>query len=919
VSTTNGSTTQARPIDVLLGRLERQGMEPQAAGSGQWRSRCPAHEGESRNLSIREEVDGTLLLNCFHRDAGGTPTCSSADIVAALGLQLSDLFPANGDRPRPVGQPREIRPQRERRERPARPSHAYRSPELAIAGTVRRLGPPTQHWVYQDADGHELMRVYRFDHDGKKEFRPVYPHADGWHLGDPPGLLPLYHLDELAAADIVIVTEGEKCADLGRGLGLTATTSAHGAGSPHKTDWSPVADKLVIVVPDHGDQGEGYATAVAALIAEQAPTAEVRIVRLPVTEDGEDIEEWLESLPESWDVDQCRQELERLWFETPRWTPPEPPDDDDLAAPSGFANFKVRIVREVVRHEAGTTTRHVDVEAVHDDGTVALATVKAEDFRAMGWVETDLGMKFVLASGRNVADRFQNAIRVNSFQRGVESKHVYTTLGWERVNGQDVYLHAGGAIGAGGKMDMGVDVSSELGIFRLPDPDPNLLAEAVARVLAIPGHLGPGAESIAAIVMSLPMRAVLGPSRTIPHFSGTTGTLKTSTCVVAVRFFAPSLEHSDSMPLSWSATAAGMERNRYVVGDMVLPIDNLIADGEQSHKDLWKADWVFNSQGDLTGKGRMRADGSTAPRLDPRSCVISTGEVEPRRRSAAGRSVIVEFRPGLIELANLVRCHDDARAGWYAQAMACYVKHLAYGGRLAAARARLRVLTAQYQTEVMAACQGCHPRHAEAIGEWIGAWELFVRFAVAEGALAQDAADACFVQAKAGLIGTLAAQASIQEEGDPGETFLELLKSLLATKRVVLRRTDGSRPGLEIAGACGWEERESQHGRIWEPRPGSTEIGWIDDRWVYLDPNAAHMAVERMARELGRMLGSQRQVQARLAETGRLGSVHEEKHRDGKRRKFSKHIQVEGSRPRCLWLPREEVLDESFNEAGSKS
>ena len=70
------------------------------------------------------------------------------------------------------------------------------------------------------------------------------------------------------------------------------------------------------------------------------------------------------------------------------------------------------------------------------------------------------------------------------------------------------------------------------------------------------------------------------------------------------------------MPLSWSSTAAGLERVRHLARDTLLVIDNLIADGEHASRELWKADWVFNSQGDLTGKGRMRSDLSAAPRLD---------------------------------------------------------------------------------------------------------------------------------------------------------------------------------------------------------------------------------------------------------------------------------------------------------------
>jgi hypothetical protein len=66
------------------------------SGDGQWRALCPAHGSKSRSLSVRE-VDGRVLIHCF---AG----CEVEDILAALGLQFSDLYEQPlGHRLRPVG------------------------------------------------------------------------------------------------------------------------------------------------------------------------------------------------------------------------------------------------------------------------------------------------------------------------------------------------------------------------------------------------------------------------------------------------------------------------------------------------------------------------------------------------------------------------------------------------------------------------------------------------------------------------------------------------------------------------------------------------------------------------------------------------------------------------------------------------
>jgi hypothetical protein len=52
---------------------------------GRWVARCPAHADRSPSLSVRELDDGRVLL----QDFGG---CETGDILAALGLNLADLF-----------------------------------------------------------------------------------------------------------------------------------------------------------------------------------------------------------------------------------------------------------------------------------------------------------------------------------------------------------------------------------------------------------------------------------------------------------------------------------------------------------------------------------------------------------------------------------------------------------------------------------------------------------------------------------------------------------------------------------------------------------------------------------------------------------------------------------------------------------
>ncbi len=71
-----------RPVDRLLARLDRV----REVGPGKWVASSPTREDRHPSLAIRELPDGRVLVHDFAGD-------SAAEIVAAVGLALSDLFP----------------------------------------------------------------------------------------------------------------------------------------------------------------------------------------------------------------------------------------------------------------------------------------------------------------------------------------------------------------------------------------------------------------------------------------------------------------------------------------------------------------------------------------------------------------------------------------------------------------------------------------------------------------------------------------------------------------------------------------------------------------------------------------------------------------------------------------------------------
>jgi len=265
-------------LDDFKSLVEQRG--PVIRDGGDWRGRCAAHDDDGRrgDLTFRAGDDGRIVLHCWRG-------CTAKSVVSALGLQWSDLFSENGhSRPQATAKPKKVYPALH---------------EVIEAIAARLGGSYTCDWTYHDASGDEVMYVVRFDAckalDGKKTYRPVHPVPGGFAEGDPAGPLPLYGLPKLLAdtSSLVFVLEGEKAVDAGRKISLLTTTSAHGAQSPQRTDWQPLAGRDVVILPDCDEPGEKYAATVADILTGLNPAARVKIVRLPGLPDGGDLYDYI--------------------------------------------------------------------------------------------------------------------------------------------------------------------------------------------------------------------------------------------------------------------------------------------------------------------------------------------------------------------------------------------------------------------------------------------------------------------------------------------------------------------------------------------------------------------------------------------------------------------------------------------------
>lgn len=334
-------------LEAFLDMLD--GVGRSAAGHS---AKCPAHEDRNPSLSVSQGDDGRILLNCH---AG----CTSTEIVESLGLQMSDLFPE-------TGHPRTGKTQSPSRStQRCKRGKLHKTPEEAAGaaayGLKRKLGKPYEavaSWPYHGPTGEEVGRVYRFENpeEGRasKQYRPIYRDGAGWRIGDPPTGFPLYHLPAVRECHgRVFVVEGEKAADILIELGLTATTSAHGAKSAHKADWSPLSGFDVFLLadndpprPDGTSTGMDYVETAAQCLRDLKPPANPHLLELPDLPPKGDAVEFVEARRKAGKTDgEIREEIEMLAASAPEYEPSVKKGNPEKSLPKVFLPGGARNIR----------------------------------------------------------------------------------------------------------------------------------------------------------------------------------------------------------------------------------------------------------------------------------------------------------------------------------------------------------------------------------------------------------------------------------------------------------------------------------------------------------------------------------------------------------------------------------------------
>ena len=750
--------------------------------------------------------------------------------------------------------------------------------ELAAAWGVE---PPPMKPVDQTPPARRIVAEYPYiDADEILDYQAVRlvpkgflyrrPDGKGGWFWDLKGKKPIpYRLPELLRAlergEPVFAVEGEKDVERLRGLGLTATTNHGGAGkwTDEHSKHFPAGAK-VIILPDNDDPGRKHAQIVARLLHGRG--CEVKIVELPDLPLKGDVSDWL-------DAGHTKDELLELVETATEWTPElvqEKVDDADplekikrLIAPGGYSISKngettrrtmQRIGKESVEVEKPIMNGALWVtsETIRDDGeesskkfTVAgrlaggrnlpEAPVAADQFSGMNWVVKCWGLGPNIEPGQGNKDYLRHALQLTA--QGVDSRTVFTHIGWREINGKWRYLHAGMP---------DVDVSEEgLARYHLLPPNPAMMKTAIELL-----DVGPREVTVPlmATVFLAPLCEPLRRAGIEPAFVlwvvGLTGAMKSTLAALFLSFFGQF--DSRSLPGNFRDTANSLEKRAFACKDSLIVVDDFhpVSSDSEARRMQESAQKLLRAFGDRQGRARMNSDLSIRRAYVPRGMCLVTGEDLPDvGESGAARYFALDLKRGDIDKAKLTEL--QGRIGEFSSATAAYTEWMcsqfhktAEGGR-----SEFEAL----RTE--ATRSGEHGRFAESVAWLQIGYSAFLRFAVESDAMTQEQADDETADCWRILNKLASEQAKRTSEERPAARFVRIFEDLQASRTVYCRHL-----------SC--VDSLQRDGQL---------VGWEDSDHYYLLPGEIYRQAAKFAQaQGGRFPISERRLWSHLATEGMI-------------------------------------------------
>jgi hypothetical protein len=293
---------------------------------------------------------------------------------------------------------------------------------------------------------------------------------------------------------------------------------------------------------------------------------------------------------------------------------------------TAVANFSARIVRDIVLDDDTGQSRKFGMEAELGGRRLAFV-VPAVEFGRMGWVLRELGPQAIIYPGQQQHAR----AAIQWLSGSIQQERIFTHLGWRKRDGQWVYLHAGGALGAQGpRGDLRVELPAALQHYHVhPPADPREQASAVRASLRC---LSVAPDWISFPLLAAVYRAALGKVDFSLFLTGQTGVFKSALAALCQQHFGAAMD-ARSLPTNSASTGNALQWLAFYAKDALLVVDDFAPTGRHGDSELQNtAELLFRATGNQQGRSRLSGDGRLSAPKPPRALVLAS---HPRRSDRA--------------------------------------------------------------------------------------------------------------------------------------------------------------------------------------------------------------------------------------------------------------------------------------------
>jgi hypothetical protein len=345
-----------------------------------------------------------------------------------------------------------------------------------------------------------------------------------------------------------------------------------------------------------------------------------------------------------------------------------------------LSEFLAWITSETITDNGKEITRDFQIKGmtIKDNRLLPALEVQAGKFAGLSWAQEGWGAKVVLFPGTTVKDQVRHCIQIISGD--VKTDIFYGHTGWRKINGEQVFLHAGGAIGGTGSIAVKFEKGQEdLYRYTLPPAPPCKPEEDAATRQGLKASLDFLTLGSAAVTFPLWAFVYLAPLTTLirpqPNFvlyiQGITGTFKSTIAVLANSHFGQ-FEGVEGLS-NFNDTHGTLEKRAFILKDMPMICDDLHPASNRRNAESMEqtAQKLIRSYSNRTARGRLQSDLKEKGHFQPRGLCAITAEELLTVDSTLARLCVVSIEEGDIDRAKLTKLQSEA--GFLPYAMTAYI------------------------------------------------------------------------------------------------------------------------------------------------------------------------------------------------------------------------------------------------------